>query len=1722
MPIFGIMTSILMLSMKVNAQEVNIHELMQRKDLNLQQIDEIAKKHFKKVGTGQGSGNKQYERWKYEQKFHLREDGTFTTPQDEATAYQFAVRSLKTTNSAERAAPWTELGPKSWTATSGWNPGVGRLTSVAIHPSNESIIYVSSPGGGIWKSTDAAVTWNPLIDNVNSSWMNVFNLCIDPSNANTIYAGLSSGAVLKSTNAGTTWAATGSGPSSIKKILVHPTNSNIVFAAANNGVYRSVNGGTNWTSVQAGSFQDIEFKADDANIMFASTSNSSYYRSTNNGVNWTLIPLAASGRTLLAVSPNNPNVVYAVQASGSLFGRFYKSTDAGLTFNTLITGSSAAGTNFFGYSTAGTDDKGQATYDMGMCVNPTNADEVHIAGIICWKSTNGGTSFVAETAWSYPNAIGYNHADMHGLEWVNNTIYSVSDGGIYKSTNNGGDWTDLSSGLGIRQLYRIACAKTDAERICAGAQDNGTVMRQTNGTWKDWLGADGMDCVFSPTNANIAIGTSQYGSIYKTTNGGTSRTSLAHPVDANWVTPIFMHPTNHDTVYGGWDGIYRSVNGGTNWTKLTTGVTTGNMDCLAVGSSNTRYIYGSAGSTLYRSSNAGATWTSVAIGATVSSICVSPLNPQKIWITTTSSSNNVRVSLDMGTTFTVISAGLPSLAARSVVVDNDASEGLYVGMNLGVYYKDNVNTAWVVLATGMPLVAINEVELQISSRKIRVGTYGRGIWETGMQAVPASVNAGPDVAVNCTSPNATLTAIGGVSYVWSNGATTAAITVSPTVTTTYTVTATMSGGGTAIDAVVVTANKTAPTASITASNGLNLNCTTTSTTLTAAGGTSYAWSNGSNTATTIVTTAATFTVTVTAANGCNATASVNTTLTPSTSNTTTISVCDTYTWAENGQTYTSSGTFTKVTGCHTEVLVLTITPSTSNTTTISVCDTYTWATNGQTYTSSGTFTKVTGCHTEILALTIMPSTSNTTTISACDTYTWAADGQTYTSNGTFTKVTGCHTENLVLTITPSTSDTTTITTCDTYIWAVDGQTYTRSGTYTFVNACHTEILELNITPSTSNTTTISACDAYTWAENGQTYTSSGTFTKVTDCHTEILVLTITPSTSNTTTASACSYYTWAEDGQTYTASGTYTFVNACHTATLLLTISDTQVPVLTGIPANVTVSCDQIPSAANVAATDNCGVPTITMAESSTKGTDPALCSFYTYTITRTWTAVDAANNTATAIQVLTVRDVTAPTLSAAPANVTVGTPLPVVATLTATDNCQTSPVVITYAQTTVNNTIPACYTVYKTYTRRWTATDICGNKNTTTQVIVSATQATIACPTNKSLNTNSDVLANNDCATTMLSTSSVIPTVTNPCNVPLNYTITGATVATGTGNIVGLSMAKGVSRVTYAAGGASCSFTITVADTEKPKIAATQVVFDNTCVFPSTIPSIYDPIASDNCTTVAVTIVSDVTANVSGCSTKAADLKFYRLLTRTYKATDASNNTATTAQKIYLRDKVAPTANCKDITVSIGTVNVLVAANLLDNGSFDNCSGVTFGICSGATCTSFGTTLTLKPSQIVAPAISVVLPVKLRVTDACGNISICTANITLKKVGTLTNSNSGGATTAQLNETSDANLNEAVIPSGIDASANSLQCFPNPFNSELNLNYNLNADATDVKLKIYDAVGKLVTSSEQGASLAGYYQMRWNLAELSNGLYHICLEIDGKCQKTQRVMMIK
>ncbi len=292
------------------------------------------------------------------------------------------------------------------------------------------------------------------------------------------------------------------------------------------------------------------------------------------------------------------------------------------------------------------------------------------------------------------------------------------------------------------------------------------------------------------------------------------------------------------------------------------------------------------------------------------------------------------------------------------------------------------------------------------------------------------------------------------------------------------------------------------------------------------------------------------------------------TITPNSNNVTVASSCGSYTWSNNGETYTESGTYTGTTeNCVTEVLELTVISPSENITTVSSCGSYIWSNNGATYTESGTYTGTTeNCVTEVLELTVTSPSENITTVSSCGSYTWSNNGATYTESGTYTGTTeNCVTEVLELTVTSPSENITTVSSCGSYTWSNNGATYTESGTYTgTIENCVTEVLELTVTSPSENITTVSSCGSYTWSNNGATYTESGTYTGTTEnCVTEVLELTVTSPSENITTVSSCGSYTWSNNGATYTESGTYTgTIENCVTEVLELTVNPIQTPTV--------------------------------------------------------------------------------------------------------------------------------------------------------------------------------------------------------------------------------------------------------------------------------------------------------------------------------------------------------------------------------------------------------------------------------------------------------------------------------------------------------------------------------------------------------------------------------
>jgi photosystem II stability/assembly factor-like uncharacterized protein len=666
------------------------------------------------------------------------EDGFLPTVAEEWAALQRYNAYLNESSQSRMPLQdhWEELGPSYYNATTSWNPGVGRVTGLAVEIGNEDHILLGANTGGVWNTFNGGQTWTPLSDFFNN--LKVYSVAIHPTNPSVYYFGSSGGNIFSSTDAGATWNLLGnlsSGNSAVNKILIHPQDPSVIYATASSaGIFRSVDGGFTWSRVAVTDFEgyDVEFMPGNPSVVFAL--GSKVHKSIDGGITFTEITGFNSGPKMMGVSASNPSIVYVLEAASGRFGGFYKSVDGGDTFTEIFQG----GLNYFGYSTTGNDNSGQAPRDMDIAVHPNDPDEVHIAGILTWRSVDGGTSFTCTSDWIPNDAaaanIGYCHADVDILEFYGTTLYAGTDGGIFKVENtkniDANYYTDITTGIGIRQFYKIGVSQTPQVVVTGGSQDNGTSFYTLDNGWIDWLGADGMEGFVDKIDPNIMYGTSQFGQLYRTDNAANTIDYLSEPGSGsgNWVTPFEQDPVVPNTIYLGYDQVFKSTNKGVAWTSISQGFG-GNLEDLKVAASNPSILYAANGSQLYRTEDGGATnWqlTSAPSGL-INNIAIHPTNPNLLAVATTSA-NRVMVSEDGGQTWESYKKNLPNFSALALVWDDNGKNGLYLGMNYGIYYIDSNLQEWQPYNTNLPNVQINELEINNVENKLYAGTYGRGLW----------------------------------------------------------------------------------------------------------------------------------------------------------------------------------------------------------------------------------------------------------------------------------------------------------------------------------------------------------------------------------------------------------------------------------------------------------------------------------------------------------------------------------------------------------------------------------------------------------------------------------------------------------------------------------------------------------------------------------------------------------------------------------------------------------------------------------------------------------------------------------------------------------------------------------------------------------------------------------------------------------------------------------
>lgn len=736
----------------VSAQN-NWTEMMDDPQVNFYDVQTAFENYFQNHPIEKGKGWKQFKRWEYFMEPRVYPSGERFSYSKVYEEYQNYIQSHPQNRTL--TGQWSYIGNHERPNDGG---GSGRINCIAFESGNNNVIYVGTPAGGLWKTYDGGNNWEPLTDNLPT--LGISSIVTHPSDPNIVYIGtgdadgsdMYSVGVMKSTDAGATFQLTGLSFSytanvEIRKLIIHPTNPDILLAATSNGVYKTIDGGVTWNITLTGSYYDLEFKPNDPTVIYT-TAIAKFYKSTDTGDNFTQItngvPTTTTGaaRVLIGVSPANSNYVYLfIGASDNGFHSFYRSTDAGDTF-TLRTDTP----NLLGWDTNGGDSGGQAYYDMAIVVSTTNINDVWVGGVNIWKTTNGGTNFSLDAHWYGGGGQPYVHADIHAMENVpgeNNTFLVGCDGGVFKTTNAGTTYSDISDGLQIAQIYKMGTSTSNPDLIISGWQDNGTNLK-TSTSWDKVLGGDGMDCMINHSNNSVMYGELYYGDIYKSTNGGNSFNGIVSSggtagtvdEDGNWVTPMTMHPTNGNTFLVGKSQVYRTTNAGSSFTTVgSVSGGTGKVVEMAYAPSDPNFIYVIKQNKFFASTD-GNTFTDRTAGLTTAAsftnLAVDSNNPLKVWVTYSGFNSNAKVyhTNDGGVTWSNYGTGLPNMPVNCIVYQNNSADALYIGTDMGVFYRDSTLSSWQYFSDGLPNTIVNDLEIFYPTGKLRAATYGRGIWET--------------------------------------------------------------------------------------------------------------------------------------------------------------------------------------------------------------------------------------------------------------------------------------------------------------------------------------------------------------------------------------------------------------------------------------------------------------------------------------------------------------------------------------------------------------------------------------------------------------------------------------------------------------------------------------------------------------------------------------------------------------------------------------------------------------------------------------------------------------------------------------------------------------------------------------------------------------------------------------------------------------------------------
>ena len=711
---------------------------------------------------------------------------------------------------------WKALGPAPIPngQTSGITTAVsGRTTAIAIHPTNPNIVYVGTAQGGLYRTLDGGTTWTPLLDGALS--LAIGSVAISPSDPTIVFVGTGEPSfsadsffgvgIYRITTADTTPVVAGPLNSdgvggdvftgrSVSEIQVHPTNPNILFASTTSGIgglggsqptiapgrglYRTMNAlaaTPTFTKLSVAtanggdrSISDIVMEPGNPDRVVCGVygllgaGDGGLYLSTdalapNPTFTQTLQTGTATLNHRIELAINKVGAVVTVlAATGTNNGELRRSTDGGANWSVPI-----AAANLFCNP--------QCFYDIAIAIDQANANLIYIGGspsAVFRKSIDGGAVFTTSSTGL--------HVDTHVITIAPsnpNVIYFGSDGGVWKSVDQGASWIDLNNTMfSATQFQSVALHPVDPFFSIGGTQDNGTEFLKPDNTWVRAVGGDGGQTVIDQ-NATDNVNVTMYHTFFNQTNSqiGFNRFLSVNPTStttqsggtflgcggtANGIActdatlfyaPFTRGPGNPNTLYFGTDRLYRSDNRGTTMTVVSQAPFAARISSIGISPQNDNVrIIGLTNGSVFATTTGSTTLTDITgpIPATkyVARAVIDPNNAdvayvtisgfgllagQHIWKTTNLS--------NAAPTWTASGVGIPDVPVSAFAIDPNDTSKLYAGTDIGVYRSVDGGASWMPFSNGLPRVAVFDMAIHKTRRILRIATHGRGIFEMDLR-----------------------------------------------------------------------------------------------------------------------------------------------------------------------------------------------------------------------------------------------------------------------------------------------------------------------------------------------------------------------------------------------------------------------------------------------------------------------------------------------------------------------------------------------------------------------------------------------------------------------------------------------------------------------------------------------------------------------------------------------------------------------------------------------------------------------------------------------------------------------------------------------------------------------------------------------------------------------------------------------------------------------------